>query len=195
MARPREFDIDEALDKAMNAFWIKGYEATSMIDLMEAMKLNKGSIYKAFGDKHTLFIRTLETYIDRIYASFKEVLIKSANPKEGLQNLLTVVIVEFAAGKSQRKGCYKNNCLVERGPHDVKVRKILIRQNDRIEKLLSKYIAQGQSDGYFRNDLKPEDIALGVNIMIAGMMSDCKAGIDKSRTLKIAKTYLKTIKS
>ena len=59
MARPREFDISDALDRAMEAFWRHGYEATSMADLMEAMSLQKGSIYKAFNDKHSLFMAAL----------------------------------------------------------------------------------------------------------------------------------------
>ena len=64
MARPREFDMDEALDAAISTFWTQGYEATSMTDLMEATGLHKGSLYKAFDDKHDLFMKSLSRYLD-----------------------------------------------------------------------------------------------------------------------------------
>ena len=63
MARPREFDIDHVLNAAMHAFWQRGYEATSLADLMEATGLQKGSLYKAFGDKHSLFMQALNRYL------------------------------------------------------------------------------------------------------------------------------------
>ena len=62
MARPREFDVDDALDRAMNVFWAKGYEATSMSDLMAAMDLSKSSLYDTFGSKHELFLSALQRY-------------------------------------------------------------------------------------------------------------------------------------
>ena len=62
MARPREFDVDEALQAATEVFWDRGFEATSLADLMEATGLHKGSIYKAFGSKHEFFTRALTQY-------------------------------------------------------------------------------------------------------------------------------------
>ena len=62
MARPHEFDMDVALDATMSAFWTKGYDATSMTDLVRATGLQKGSIYKAFDDKHDLFMKSLTRY-------------------------------------------------------------------------------------------------------------------------------------
>ncbi|HRV92857.1 MAG TPA: helix-turn-helix domain-containing protein, partial [Anaerolineae bacterium] len=60
MARPREFDENEVLDKAMDLFWQKGYEATSIQELLTAMGISRGSLYDAFGDKHALFLAVLE---------------------------------------------------------------------------------------------------------------------------------------
>jgi TetR/AcrR family transcriptional repressor of nem operon len=64
MARPREFDESHALDAAMQCFWRRGYEATSLRDLMRAMGLTAPSLYNSFGDKQKLFVRTLERYLD-----------------------------------------------------------------------------------------------------------------------------------
>ncbi|MEM8655296.1 MAG: TetR/AcrR family transcriptional regulator [Pseudomonadota bacterium] len=62
MARPRTFDIDDALEKAMHVFWAHGYEGASLPDLLDGMGLTRGSLYKAFTDKKTLFLKVLERY-------------------------------------------------------------------------------------------------------------------------------------
>lgn len=62
MARPKEFNPAEALDKAMHVFWRKGYEATSMEDLLTAMDINRGSLYATFGNKRELFLKAMDLY-------------------------------------------------------------------------------------------------------------------------------------
>ena len=62
MARTKCFNRDEALEKAMQAFWAKGYEATSVQDLVDCMGINRGSLYDTFGDKHQLFLEALDQY-------------------------------------------------------------------------------------------------------------------------------------
>ena len=91
MARPREFDIDEALDAAMGVFWERGYEATSMVNLMDATGLHKGSIYKAFEDKHDLFLQALRRYLNNVYQMFHSTLTAAKTPMEGFQALMGVL--------------------------------------------------------------------------------------------------------
>ena len=193
MARPREFDPDQALDRAKEAFWANGYEATSMADLMKAMGLAKGSIYQAFGDKHSLFIHALQSYTDDVYARFREVLSGAATPYQGMKALLTEVLVDYAAGENQRRGCFSNNTLVELGPHDKEARNILTRQKHRIEKLFTEVIRKGQQEGDFRSDLDAENLAMGVNVLIFGVMADSKSGEPKDRISAVFETFLKTI--
>lgn len=193
MARPREFEIDEALDKAMDAFWSKGYEATSMADLTEAMGLKKGSIYTAFGDKHSLFIDALTKYTDTTYAHFKTIFAEAKTPYEGMRMFLTDALVDYASGGKERKGCFATNTLVELGPHDSEVNNILKRQYERIEKLLEAEIKKGQEAGEFRKDISEQDLATEVSVMMSGIMADCKSGNCVSRTQKAAETFLKTI--
>src|SRR5215470_568193 len=61
--RPRSFDVDTAVERAMGVFWSRGYHATALPDLLRATKLSRGSLYAAFGDKHSLFLRALDRYI------------------------------------------------------------------------------------------------------------------------------------
>ena len=62
MARTKDFDEDEVLDKAMYLFWNQGYNGTSMQDLVDGLGISRSSLYDTFGDKHSLFIKTLENY-------------------------------------------------------------------------------------------------------------------------------------
>jgi len=66
MPAEKQFDVDKVLDKAMQAFWLRGYEATSMQDLVDCTGVNRGSLYATYGDKHTLFLAALRMYDDTL---------------------------------------------------------------------------------------------------------------------------------
>ncbi|MGH8592067.1 MAG: TetR/AcrR family transcriptional regulator, partial [Gammaproteobacteria bacterium] len=74
IGRPRAFDVDKALDRALQVFWRKGYEGTSLPDLTEAMGINRPSLYAAFGNKEALFRKALDRYADGPAAYFREAL-------------------------------------------------------------------------------------------------------------------------
>jgi AcrR family transcriptional regulator len=76
MGRPRDFDVDEALDRALRVFWRKGYEGASLSDLTKAMRINRPSLYAAFGNKEELFRRALDRYADGPAAYVREALAK-----------------------------------------------------------------------------------------------------------------------
>ena len=62
--RPRQFDIEDAVGDAMNVFWTRGYHATSLTDLLDVTGLSRGSLYKAFGDKKSLFLKAMDRYAE-----------------------------------------------------------------------------------------------------------------------------------
>ena len=193
MARPKEFDTDLALDAAMQAFWAKGYEATSMADLVEVMGLKKGSIYQAFGDKHSLFLATLQRYADQTYGAFKSILNDAETPYDGIRELLTKALVFQASVGGIRKGCFITNTTVELGPHDDAAKTIVAHQNKRLEKLLAKTISEAQNQGQIRADIDAKHLAVQVGVVVGGMMADCKSGLSKARTAKAAETFLKML--
>jgi TetR/AcrR family transcriptional repressor of nem operon len=86
MARPREFDEEQALRNAMEVFWSKGLGATSLTDLTDAMGLSRSSLYAAFGDKETLFARALDLYMADISAERVRILRDAATVREGLRD-------------------------------------------------------------------------------------------------------------
>src|SRR5712692_6742431 len=116
MARPREFDVETALDRAMHVFWAKGYEATSLDDLCHVTALSRSSLYAAFGSKRDLLLKTLDRYAecgtDRIAAVLAERPIG-----EAVRTLLRRFIAEITAGPG-RSGCFIGNCAAEFGARD-----------------------------------------------------------------------------
>jgi TetR/AcrR family transcriptional repressor of nem operon len=88
MARPREFDREEALARATRVFWAKGYASSSTEDLLAAMNIGRQSLYNAFGDKRKLYLEALERYQRERSASHLERLNSSASPLSGIEALL-----------------------------------------------------------------------------------------------------------
>src|ERR1700753_2564254 len=86
--RPREFDADAAIERAMGVFWSCGYHGTSLPDLLEATKLSRGSLYTAFGDKHGLFLRALDRYIDQALTRLDSELDSQKSAMAGLRACL-----------------------------------------------------------------------------------------------------------
>jgi len=117
VGRPKEFDRDIALDKAMQLFWCKGYEATSVQDLLDEMGINRGSFYDTFGDKRSLFLMAIDRYNETFVSKLRSSLEASSSPKQSI--VFTIKdLAARAAADAQRKGCLVTNSVVELAPHD-----------------------------------------------------------------------------
>jgi TetR/AcrR family transcriptional regulator, transcriptional repressor for nem operon len=112
MARPREFDADAALDRAMQLFWSKGYEATSLDDLCEVTGLSRSSLYAAFGSKRALLLRSVDRYVEQRGPSIATVLAQPLPIREALAALLRQFIDRIVSGPG-RRGCFLGNCAAE----------------------------------------------------------------------------------
>ena len=112
MARHKEFDRDEALHKAMEAFWSRGYEATSIQDLVKHMGINRQSLYDTFGDKHKLFLQALDRYREVEGCKVFELLARPGPVKKNLRQLFEGV-VQRALCDGQRRGCFMGNAASE----------------------------------------------------------------------------------
>ena len=102
--RPRSFDEDAAVERAMAVFWSRGYHATALPDLLRATKLSRGSLYAAFGDKHSLFLRALDRYIADAVARLNIELDPRKDPVDGLRSYLAGY-VDRTRGSHGRRGC------------------------------------------------------------------------------------------
>lgn len=127
MVRPREFDEDQALNAAMQIFWEKGFEATSLSDLTSKMGIQRPSIYAAFGDKKQLFEAALRKYTQSHAAYVRSRLQSNSSVKEAFYNFFGgVVAEEYEDGPN--RGCFCINTMVELAPHDEKF-EILTREH------------------------------------------------------------------
>jgi TetR/AcrR family transcriptional repressor of nem operon len=112
MARPREFDIDITLDRAMEVFWEKGYEATSLDDLCEATGLSRSSLYAAFGSKRRLLLQSVDRYVDRQNPQIAAVLPQPLPIRDAFGALARQFIDQIESGPG-RRGCFLGNCAAE----------------------------------------------------------------------------------
>lgn len=133
--RPRIFDEEAVLDTLTDVFWDKGYEATSMADILSATGLNKSSLYNAFGSKRDLFRRILDRYVERRMEGFAEM--AEANPQPGLESLHAFLDAVFEFG---RAGCLAVNTTTELGTTDPVVSALAKTYRDRIRDALQKVV-------------------------------------------------------
>src|SRR5512146_2087850 len=122
MARPREFDTAEALDSGMHLLWTRGYEATSLEDLLKAMRLSKSSFYETFGTKHDFLIAALTRYVDVVLGELAEGL-REGLAKEAILRCFEAMLP--VQGESAR-GCFVQNCAIELAQRDPETRQKVI---------------------------------------------------------------------
>ena len=119
MARPKTFDRTQMLDKAIELFWDRGYEATSINDLLDHLGIRRQSLYDTFGDKHALFLEALKRYEQRYNATI-DILEGPASGKEAIERVFHTAVQTLGQIKSPR-GCLIVNTMVELAPHDEEV--------------------------------------------------------------------------
>src|ERR1700679_2021995 len=112
MARTKDFDEDEVLGKAIDIFWYKGYNGTSMQDLVDGLGISRSSLYDTYGDKHTLYIKALESYQNGSSGQVCAIANGTGSAKEILKNLLEF-IVNGLLDDQNHKGCFMLNAEVE----------------------------------------------------------------------------------
>ena len=110
MARHKEFDRDEALHKAMEVFWSRGYEAASINDLVRHMGINRQSLYDTFGDKHALYLQALDRYREVEGRKIVELLEQPGSVKKNLRQLFQIAIEKALC---DRRGCFMGNAMSE----------------------------------------------------------------------------------
>jgi len=164
VGRPREFDEEAALEAAMDAFWGKGYEATSMTDLCNCTGMHKGSLYQAFGDKHALFMNALRHYADSEFHETVGVMKESNTPLENLRAVVTK-ICDDASGE---KGCMMINSVVELAPHDPAVKNALQGFGAQRIGAITNMIARAQESGEIKVQKSPHRLARQLMLTMAG---------------------------
>ena len=157
MARPREFDEAAVLGAAIQCFWNRGYESTSVRDLVEKTGLTSASLYNAFGDKRALYQKALDHYIE---SSISDRIRRCAElpPREALAGFFTEIL-KRSLGDPQHKGCMLVNAALDVAPHDPDFQKIVAGALIGIEAFFLGCVTAGQADGTITQSIPAESLA------------------------------------
>lgn len=180
MARPREFEIDEALDAAMELFWEKGYEATSIADLTERLGIGRASLYAAFGDKHELYLRALDRYIKTRDPDPVE-LLSRPGPVLPAVRALVRAYAEESACDAKRRGCMIVNAATERLPGDAAVERRIEAAWNALETALVSALIRARAQGELPPDRDPRALARFILVLLQGMRVVAKGSPDPDR--------------
>ncbi len=191
MARPREFDPDQAVDNALEIFWRRGYKATSVQDLVEATGVQRGSLYAAFGSKAGLFDAAMDRYMAE-YSAPRMLENEDRPIREALTELLDA-LVDTAVTDKSRRGCFITNTAVELTPHDRAVAKKVARNLGDLEDVLTRRLADAQAKGEVRADREPRALARFLVGSVQGLRVMSKVTPDRERLRDIADIVLASL--
>ncbi len=174
MARTREFDADLALDSALQLFWERGYDATSMTDLVERTGVARAGLYDAFGSKHGLYIAALERYVDERDRSVVEILGRPGSPMSNIRSLLE----RYAANADNDrapKGCLVVNSAVELADRDITVAALVERSWQTLSRGLTTALAAAQDTGELPPNRSPQSLAHLILTFMQGLQVFARA--------------------
>jgi TetR/AcrR family transcriptional repressor of nem operon len=187
--RPREFDTDAAIERAMGVFWSSGYHGTSLPDLLEATNLSRGSLYAAFGDKHGLFLRALDRYIDAALARLDTELDPRKNALAGLRACLAGY-VERGNGVAGKRGCLVVATTMELAGHDTEVEQRIRRFFKAMETRLTAALVRARDAGDLADGVDPATVARLLVCLVEGMRVVNKTSADRSLSQAVVKTLI-----
>ncbi len=143
----KQFDPDTALDKAMQAFWAHGYDATSMQDLVDCMGINRGSMYATFGDKRSLFIQALHRYNSTRGEPWIEAQAENSESARAAITGAFETVIDTVLDAGWRNGCFLVNTALELSPHDEEVAAVVAKGIGDMEAFFRRMIEVGQEAG------------------------------------------------
>lgn len=193
MGRNKDFDEEELLEKAVNVFWKKGYNATSAQDLVDALGINRSSLYNTYTDKKTLFTKSLKHYQQKQTNAMIAMLAKAENPKKALKQIFSGLIDE-STEDSTLKGCFMVNTAVELAGVDEEVGDIVNKNNKSVEDALTRLIEKGQQEGRFTKKTDARAFARFIFGNITAIKVAARTGTPKKTLEDIAEVALAALK-
>ncbi|HCE5827399.1 TPA: TetR/AcrR family transcriptional regulator [Pseudomonas aeruginosa] len=187
--RPREFDVNTALDKAADIFSERGYAATSIEELAKAMGLVTGSLYRAFKDKRAVFISALERYLYVRSLPIDEIVTSAKTGKGKLVDLVGLYS-RVSYGSAGRRGCLVVSGAVGLAAEDDEICSALRTSFDVTEETLSCLIDEGKRDGSIRSDLATQPTARAILCFLQGVRVVGKVETERDRVEDASRAIL-----
>jgi AcrR family transcriptional regulator len=188
MARPRQFDEAEVLDKALQVFWRQGYEGTSLSDLLDATGLTKSSLYAAFGGKADLF-RQVVKYYDAEHLGFRQRALDETTPRQIVERLLHGT-VDLHTGPNTPPGCLETGAALACSPECEPIRRELAQKRARFGRRLRQRFEAVKEAGPFPPGMSADDAALLVDLTVQGMAVEAMGGATKGALRRIVRAFL-----
>lgn len=192
MGRPRSFDPDLVVDRAMEVFWDKGYQAATPAQLVDATGIGKGSLYHEFGSKHRLFELALRRYRDTQAARLVELLEAPGPVKARLSEALTA-IAEMGISPPVRRGCLAVNTAAELGPTDEAAASLVRDMFERTGQAFTSLVERGQTTGEIRAGLEPGDVASLLLATVIGLQIGSMVAEDPHRLLAAVRVVVELL--
>jgi AcrR family transcriptional regulator len=188
MARPKEFDPEAALAAAMELFWRKGYDKTSLDDLGAATGVGRQSLYDTFGDKRRLYLRALDAYRESTQAALRKLLASHPRPREGFEALFLGIVNEPRAG--HERGCLLLAANLERDLGDREIAQLVKRNQVEVVAIFEEALARGRAAGDLAADKDPAAIARFFLAAIQGLRASARVRSDRAALEQIARLAL-----
>lgn len=190
MARSKDFDENEVLAKAVSLFWRKGYNGTSMQDLVDTLGISRSSMYDTYVDKHTLYLKALEHYQNTSGSSLCSIVNNDTTAaKDKVRQLLELTATDLQRDKDH-KGCFMVNAEVEVAAQDAEVKAIVCKNDKQIEEAFIKAIQKGKDSGEITSRQDARALARFILNAVKGIRVSAKSTTDKSFYTDIIKTTL-----
>ena len=189
MSRPREFCVEGALSKALEVFWRRGFEGTSLTDLTEAMGITRPSLYATYGNKEQLFRQALDLY-DESYMGFTREALTEPTARRVVERLLT----GFALAQTDAHhppGCLGTNGTLACSAAADPIRDEIVKRRTSFESALRRRIEKAKAAGDLAEDANPADLARYVMTVANGMAIQASSGASRQSLQRVVATALK----
>jgi TetR/AcrR family transcriptional repressor of nem operon len=193
MARPREFDREEALKRATEVFWAKGYASTSTDDLLTAMGIARQSLYNAFQDKRALYLEALERYQQTTIAGHLRRLNRASSPIAGIQALLLGLISNN--DDIRALGCMGVGAICEFGSTDPDIAALRSKVSPALHSRLAERLKEGQAAGEIDRSLDCATAASFIQMMMQSIQLAARSGIDATSLRAQARFVVERLQS
>jgi AcrR family transcriptional regulator len=187
--RPREFDVDEALDHALRVFWQRGYEGTTLADLTEAMGINRPSLYAAFGSKEALFRKAVDRYAEGPAAYVREALTEPT--ARAVAERLLGAGIDMVTDRRNPRGCFMVQAALTCGETADSVRRELAARRLVAEVAVRKRFQRAVADGDLPADADAADLARYLVTVMRGMAVQAAGGASRSELRRVAALALR----
>ena len=191
--RPLEYDPEKELDAAMNVFWSRGYEGTSLHDLLTATGLSKSSFYQAFSSKHEAFQRALSHYCDALTMRLREKLQSADSGWDFIESVLLSAAGE-ARGANDPRGCMIVNVATEFSTRDTRITALVAEGVKRVAQIFIAAVKRAQDEGRIAIDKDPNLLGRYVLSSLSGLRTMVKAGSSHGASAALVAVIMTALK-